>query len=201
MQDVEKALEGITDIRNQIALGRMFRGFGPAVIALTGLFAFMLMAAQLIWPQALAASDLALLGWWIFAAVLSVSIIGIEMFALSRRYHGGLAGSMIANAVQTFLPIGVAGAVVALIIMMNAPDLSWLLPGFWQILVAIGAFGSLKFLPKPIAIVGAWYFLAGTIVLLLGSHNVPLSPWAMGVPFAVGQVLMAAILFKTLEAA
>lgn len=199
MQDVEKALEGITDIRNQIALGRMFRGFGPAVIALTGLMAVMLMAAQLMWPQELAPSNFALLGWWIFAAILSVIIIGIEMFALSRRYHGGLAGSMIANAVQTFLPIGAAGAVIALIIFMNAPDLSWLLPGLWQMLIAIGTFSSLKFLPKPIAIVGAWYFLTGTIVLLLGSQNLPLSPFSMGIPFAVGQVLMAVTLFKTLE--
>ncbi|MDA8708192.1 hypothetical protein N9M10_02355 [Hellea sp.] len=199
MQNVEKALEGITDIRNQIALGRMFRGFGPAVIALTGLFALMLTAAQLIWPQKLAASDIALLGWWMFAAVLSVIIIGIEMFALSRRYHGGLAGSMISNAVQTFLPIGAAGAVIGLIILMNKPSLAWLLPGLWQILIAIGIFSSLKFLPKAIAITGAWYFLAGSIVLLLGSHNVPLSPLAMGVPFAIGQGVMALILFKTLE--
>ena len=199
MQDIEKALEGITDIRNQIAIGRMFRGFGPAVIALTGLFAAMLMAAQLMWPQELAASNLALLGWWIFAAVLSVIIIGIEMFALSRRYHGGLAGSMIANAVQTFLPIGAAGSVIALIILMNTPDLAWLLPGVWQILIAVGIFSAIKFLPNPIAIAGAWYFLTGTIVLLLGSQDVPLSPLAMGIPFGIGQALMAFILFKTLE--
>ena len=199
MQDIEKALESITDIRNQIALGRMFRGFGPAVIGLTGLFAVMLTAAQLLWPQELAASNFALLGWWIFAAVLSVIIIGIEMFALSRRYHGGLAGSMISNAVQTFLPIGAAGSVIGLIILMNTPELAWILPGIWQVLIAIGIFSSLKFLPNPIVIPGAWYFLAGTAVLLLGSQNIALSPLAMGIPFAVGQGLMAIILFKTLE--
>lgn len=199
MQDIEKALEGITDIRNQIALGRMFRGFGPAVIALTGLFAALLTAAQLLWPLELAASHAGLLGWWIFAATLSVIIIGIEMFALSRRHHGGLAGSMITNAVQSFLPIGAAGAVTALIILTNRPDLAWLLPGIWQILIALGIFGSLKFLPHQIAIAGAWYFLAGSVGLLLGSQGVPLSPLAMGIPFAIGQVLMAFILFKTLE--
>lgn len=199
MQDIEKALEGITDIRNQIAIGRMFRGFGPAVIALTGLFAALLTGAQLIWPQELAASNLALLGWWVFAAMLSVIIIGIEMFALSRRHHGGLAGSMIANAVQTFLPIGAAGAVIGLIILTNTPDLAWLLPGIWQILIAVGIFSSLNFLPNHIVGAGAWYFLAGTFVILLGSKGVALSPLAMGIPFAIGQVLMAFILFKTLE--
>jgi len=199
MQNIEKALGGIADIRNQIALGRMFRGFGPAVIALTGLFALMLTAAQLIWPQKLAASDVALLGWWMFVAVLSVALIGIEMFALSRRYHGGLAGSMITNAVQTFLPIGAAGAAIGLIILINKPNLAWLLPGLWQILISMGVFSSLKFLPKPVAVAGIWYFLAGTIVLLLGSNGMALTPLAMGVPFAIGQVLMASLLFKTLE--
>jgi len=121
------------------------------------------------------------------------------MFALSRRYHGGLAGSMIANAVQTFLPIGVAGSVIALIILMNTPNLAWLLPGVWQILIAVGIFSAIKFLPNLIAIAGGWYFLTGTVVLLLGSHDVPLSPMTMGLPFTIGQVLMAFILFKTLE--
>ena len=199
MQDIEKALEGITDIRNQIAIGRMFRGFGPAVIGLTGLFAVMLMGAQLLWPDKLAASNIALLGWWIFAAILCVTIIGIEMFALSRRYHGGLAGSMIAHAVQTFLPIGTAGAVLCFTIFSNRPELAWLLPGIWQILIALGIFGSLKFLPKPIVLAGVWYFVAGTVVLMLGSHSPTLSPLAMGIPFAIGQALMAFILFKTLE--
>jgi hypothetical protein len=134
-----------------------------------------------------------------FAAILSVIIIGIEMFALSRRHHGGLAGSMISNAVQTFLPIGAAGAVIAAVILVNRPDLAWSLPGLWQILIAIGIFNSLKFLPKLITIAGAWYFLAGAGVLLLGSYGASLSPLAMGVPFAVGQGVMALILFKTLE--
>ena len=199
MQDIDNALAGITDIRNQIALGRMFRGFGPAVIALTGLFATMLTTAQLLWPSALAATDMALLGWWMFAAVLCVIIIGIEMFALSRRFHGGLAGSMIANVVQSFLPVGAAGAVIALILLMNAPALAWCLPGLWQILIAIGIFGSLKFLPKAVVFAGSWYFLAGSIVLLLGSQNQSLSPLFMGIPFTVGQAVMALILFKTLE--
>ena len=147
----------------------------------------------------MAASHVALLGWWIFAAFLCVTIIGIEMFALSRRYHGGLAGSMIANAVQTFFPIGVAGAALCLVIFMNRPDLAWLLPGIWQILIALGIFSSLMFLPKPIIFAGVWYFIAGTVVMMLGSRGVALSPLAMGIPFAIGQALMALILFKTLE--
>ena len=200
MQDIEKALADITDIRNQMAAGHMFRGFGPAVIALTGLFAALLMAAQLVWPQTLASSALVLLGWWVFAAVLSVIFIGIEMTSLSRRHHGGLSDSMITHALQAFMPIGAVGAVIGIVIFQARPDLAWMLPGVWQLLIAIGVFHSLKFLPKLIVIAGGWYFLAGTIVLLLGSQGDALLPVFMGVPFAVGQWLMALILHKTLEA-
>ena len=199
MHNVNKALADISEIRNQMAVGRMFRGFSPAVVALTGLFAALLASAQIIWPRALAANEPALLGWWIFAAMLSVIFIGIEMFALSRRHHGGLADSMIINAVQTFLPIGGAGAVIGFIVLKNAPNLAWLLPGIWQLLIAIGIFSSLKFLPKLISIAGAWYFIAGTVGLFWGSLGQPPTSLAMGVPFAIGQWIMAFILFKTLE--
>ncbi len=41
---------------------------------------------------------------------------------------------------------------------------------------------------------GAWYFVAGFAVLLLASQSHALSPWTMGLPFVIGQLLMAAIL-------
>ena len=176
MHNVDKALADISEIRSQMAAGRMFRGFGPAVVALTGVFAALLTSAQMIWPDALAPTELALLGWWIFAAFLSVIFIGIEMFALSRRYHGGLADSMITNAVQTFLPIGAVGAVIGFVVLKNAPDSAWLLPGLWQLLIAIGIFSSLKFLPKLVAIAGGWYFVAGAAVLIWGSLGQLLTP-------------------------
>jgi hypothetical protein len=46
-----------------------------------------------------------------------------------------------------------------------------------------------------VALAGSWYFLAGFAVLLLASTTHTLSPWTMGLPFAIGQGLMAAILY------
>lgn len=199
MHNVNKALADITDIRNQMAAGRMFRGFAPAVIALTGLFAALLMAAQLLWPDALARDAMALLGWWVLAACMSVIFIGFEMLSLSRRYHGGLADSMVMQVIQTFFPVGAIGAAIGFIILKNAPDLAWLLPGLWQLLIAMGTFSALKFLPKRVFIAGLWYFLAGSTVLFLGSLSQTLTPWAMGISFAFGQWIMAFILYKTLK--
>ena len=41
---------------------------------------------------------------------------------------------------------------------------------------------------------GAWYLLTGLFCLTLGGAHA-FSPWAMGVPYGAGQVLVAAILF------
>ena len=70
-----------------------------------------------------------------------------------------------------------------------------MLPGLWQILTSLGVFASVRSLPRTVALAGAFYFLAGFAVLLLGSVSHALSPWTMGLPFAVGQALMAGILY------
>jgi hypothetical protein len=58
----------------------------------------------------------------------------------------------------------------------------------------LGVFASVRSLPRTIALGGAFYFLSGFTVLILASHSHALSPWAMGLPFAFGQSLMATIL-------
>jgi len=194
MRDVDRALADIANIRSQLAAGTMFRGFGPAVMAVTGALAAATAAAQSIWGETLAADTPTLLSCWVVTAVMSTVLIGAEMLARSRRHHGGLADAMIWNAIKQFLPAGFAGGAIALVLIRFVPDSLWLLPGLWQMLVALGLFASLRSLPPLIALVGAWYFAAGFAVLILASFDRSLSPWMMGVPFSVGQLLMAAVL-------
>ncbi len=80
-----------------------------------------------------------------------------------------------------------------------APETLWLLPGLWQVLVSLGIFASVRSLPRSVALVGAWYFVAGFTVLLIGSASHALSPWTMGLPFVIGQLLMAALLYIASE--
>ena len=40
---------------------------------------------------------------------------------------------------------------------------------------------------------GGWYLLTGRVCISLGGNRA-LSPWAMGVPYGAGQLLVAAIL-------
>jgi hypothetical protein len=193
MNDLHKALADIGNIRLHLAAGTMFRGFGPSVIAATGVLALATAAVQsMLFGQV--GDPIIFVAVWATVATFSAALIGFEMVARTRRQHGGLADAMLFNAVEHFLPVGAAGVVVCVILLRFAPDAAWLLPGLWQLLISVGLFVTLRFLPRSISIAGAWYFLAGATVLIISSQDRSLSPWGMGIPFGIGQLLMAGLL-------
>jgi hypothetical protein len=199
MTDLDKALADILAIRNQLAAGTAFQGYGPTAVAATALVALITTLAQSLWLDDPTAHPLAFLFGWSAAALVSASLIFVEMRARSRRHHSGLADAMVQQAAEQFLPAAVAGALLAVMFWRFAPETLWLLPGLWQILVSVGFFASVRTLPRNVALVAAWYFVSGFTVLLLGSLHHTLSPWSMGLPFVIGQLLMAALLYIASE--
>lgn len=194
MQDLQKALADIGSIRQQLAAGTLFRGLGPAVVATTGLLAAVTATAQSLWLAEPGQPPIQFLAAWAVTAILNAGLIGAEMIARTRRHHAGLADAMLMNAVGQALPAGVAGVGIALVLIQFAPDTLWVLPGLWQIFVGLGIFASVRSLPRTVTLAGAWYVAAGVLVLALSCQTQTLSPWAMGLPFVVGQLLLAAIL-------
>ncbi len=79
------------------------------------------------------------------------------------------------------------------------PESLWMLPGLWAMLFGLGIFASVRLLPPAIIWAGVFYLFAGTVCLALAQGPYALSPWAMGLPFGVGQLLTAALLYWTLE--
>ncbi|RVU17428.1 hypothetical protein [Methylobacterium oryzihabitans] len=195
MRDLDRALADIVAIRSQIAGGTTFRGYGPVTLAATGGLALLTAGAQSLWLDP-AAAPMTVLAGWVAAALLSAGLIGTDMLTRSRRLHSGLADAMIRNAVAQFVPAGTAGALLLVVLARGAPDCLWLLPGLWQVLVGLGIFAAARSLPGAVALAGAWYVVAGLAVLLLASETRALSPWAMGVPFAIGQVLVAVLIHR-----
>ena len=194
MRDLDKALADIFAIRSQIAAGTAFRGYGPAAVAATGGLALLTAILQFLWLDDPTGHPMEFLGGWAAAALISGGMIWTEMQARSRRHHSGLADAMVLQAVEQFLPAGAAGVLLAVLLWKFAPEALWLLPGLWQVLVSLGVFASVRSLPRTVAFAGAWYFVAGFGCLLLASQTHALSPWTMGLPFVIGQLLMAAIL-------
>jgi hypothetical protein len=70
-----------------------------------------------------------------------------------------------------------------------------MVPGLWQIIFSLGFFASCRSLPRPLYAVGVWYLAAGLTSFAIAGETGAFSPWVMGIPFGLGQLLMAAILY------
>jgi hypothetical protein len=196
MNDLNKAIGDISSIRMQVARSTEFRGYGPATLAATGLFAAVAGAVQALWLPDPANHAVAYLAIWISTAIVSAALIGTQMRARTHRVHSGLANEMILMAVEQFLPSVAAGALLTFAIMRYVPGAVWMLPGLLQIVFSLGVFSSCRFLPRPMLAAGAWYLVTGLVCISLAGNRA-LSPWAMAIPYGAGQVLVAAILFFT----
>jgi len=193
MREVEDALSQLAFIQDRFAASTRFRGLAPFAVATTGVIAILVATTETIGP------DAGLAGWgfvptWIATAAVAVLLIGVEALGRARRLHAGMADMMLASTLRLLLPFGAAGVVMTFVIMHVAPDVAWILPGLWQMLVALMGFSAIGTLPKTIVWPAAWYFLTGTTTLLLGAYSGTPEPWMMGVPFGVGQLLVAFVL-------
>lgn len=194
MNDLHKALGDISSMRRQMARSTEFRGYGPATLATTAGFAILASVAQSHWVPRPAEHVGAYLSIWIWTALASAGLIGVQMQTRSRRLHSGLADEMIRLAVEQFLPAALAGTLITFVLVRYAPQATWMLPGLWQVIFSLGVFSSCRFLPRPMLAAGIWYMATGLICMSFGDARA-FSPWAMGIPYACGQLLVAAVLY------
>jgi len=194
MQDLHKALGDIESIRRQVARSTEFRGYGPATVAGTALMAVGAAALQNRWLPDPANHVGQYLVLWLATAALAASMAGAQMYTRSRRLHSGMSDEMIQMAVEQFLPSVGASLLLTFVLFRYVPSSVWMLPGIWQIVFSLGIFASCRFLPRAMLAAGAWYLLTGLVCIALGDNRA-LSPWAMGIPYAAGQLLVAGVLY------
>jgi len=193
MPDLNEALAEIRQIRSQVARDTQFRGYGPASITASGVLALLVAAGQAHWMRN-RANFSAFAAVWIATALLSLAMVGVQTAVRARRVHSGLALEMIKSAVEQFLPALTVGLLLTTVVARAAPREVWMLPGLWQLLFSLGVFASCRFLPRQTFVIGVWYLVTGLATLVLQSGTRALLPWTMGIPFGVGQLLVAAIL-------
>ncbi len=181
-------------IRHQVARSTQFRGYGPASAAFSGLLAFAVAFVQSGSVVRREDDFIGGFGVWIGTAAVVVVLSSLEMLARATRAHSGFAQEMILSAVEQLLPAFVAGLLMTLVFVRVAPEAYWMLPGLWELLFSMGIFASCRFLPRPMFAAGVWYLVAGLCSLLICGATKTFSPWAMGLPFGVGQVAIAAVL-------
>lgn len=191
--ELQKALAEIRTIRDQMARGMEFRGYGPCTLAATGVLALLAALGQSHWLPNPAQDVGDYLRLWTATAAVSFTVVLIETVLRAQRVHSTLAPQMVRSALEQFLPAIVAGLLLTVVLVRRAEPNLWMLPGLWQLIFGLGVFASCRVLPRQMFAVGLWYLSAGLVCLALGDSRA-LSPWAMGIPFGVGQMLVAAVL-------
>jgi hypothetical protein len=197
--ELHEALSQISEIRRQMARTAVFRGYRSATAAFSGCVAIATAAAQSMFlsdPQLHVSTYLA---FWLVAALLSVAAAATEMVLRCVKSRSPLQRELTIQAAEQFVPSLATGALLTLVMALFAHDETWLLPGLWAILFAMGVFASRRVLPGAVVIVGGYYLLAGLIAIAETDPRTAFSPWTMALIFAPGQFLAAVVLWWTLE--
>lgn len=197
--ELHEALTQIAAIRQQVARTAVFRGYRAAPVAFSGLLAFVTAGVQAWKLPDPAGNPPAFLAIWVSAALLSVLACGGEMVWRTRRLSSALESEKTLMAVGQFLPCLAAGALLLLVFARFAPESLPLLPGLWAVVFGLGIFASCRFLPAGIVWVGVFYLAAGLTAVAWGQGPYAFSPWTMGLPFGIGQLLAAWLLYRTPE--
>jgi hypothetical protein len=193
VNDLRQALAQINAIRTQVARDTQFRGYGPVSIAASGLLALLVAAVQSrVIKDGRDFSTFLVI--WVATAAVTVVLTASEAIGRARRVHHGLANEMIHLAAEQFLPAIVIGVLLTGALVWTAPQELWMLPGLWELLFSLGVFASCRFLPRQMMVVGIWYLLAGLTCLVVQSGSKTFAPWTMGIPFGVGQLMVAVVL-------
>jgi hypothetical protein len=194
MTELRQALAEISAIRAQVARGTQFRGYGPLSIASSGVLALLVAAVEARWLRESTGDVAVFLLIWVSTAAVSVVLATFETINRARRVHSEFAGEMLHAAVEQFLPAIVVGILLTAALTRVARQEIWMLPGLWEMVFSLGVFASCRFLPRQMFAVGMWYLVSGLTCLMIASGPQVLSPWEMGIPFGVGQLLVAAVL-------
>ena len=126
-------------------------------------------------------------------------MVAAEIIVRARRSDSALQRDLSVLAIETFLPCVVAGGLLTAVLARFSPPACWMLPGLWAILFGLGLFASCRVLPRQMFWIGGFYLLSGLGCLMEAQGASAFSPWAMGLPFGAGQLLTAAVLYRTLE--
>ena len=196
--ELREALSRIAEIRERLERADVFRGYRALPVAFSGVLA---VAAGLLQPLLVPEPVEDLRGYltlWLGVAALSAAATGLSILLRGASESPG-ARAVTRLAVGQFLPCLLSGACVTAVLVRFTPESVWLLPGVWQVLFGQGVFASCRLLPRGTFGVACFYLFAGCCCLGLARGEHALSPWAMALPFGVGQFATAALLYWALE--
>jgi len=191
--ELRDAIDQITTIRSQLAATEHLKSLRAIPVALSGVLAIVAAVVQMVWLEAPLDYPRRYLMLWCGAAIISGILAGVVVARRTLRCPGELSAANAWLAVRQFAPSLAVGAIVTWFIVDKLPHLLWVLPGLWQLLFGLGNLAAHRLLPAPAFFIGVTFVATGTCCLWFG--EAALDPWAMGLPFAAGQLALAAILW------
>ena len=197
--ELREALSHIAEIRARVAVSEGFRGYRAFPVGVSGVLAVVVALVQpFLVPDP--GGDLpGYLTLWLATALAGAAAAASGIWWRWRTVDQPLSQQLTRLAVSQFLPCLAAGGLVTLAVARHAPEAGWMLPGLWQVLFSLGIFASCRLLPRPILGVAIFYLACGTLNLAAHTASSAYSPWGMALPFGVGQLATAIILYWHLE--
>ena len=197
---VDKAMAQIEEIHGHLLKGQIFHGYRTFPVMLMGCLAIAAAWGQFFFRAAL--SPTGYVAYW----------TGVAFFAFAMG-SGGLVQDYLCAAtpaarrktrivVGQLLPSLAVGVVLSYGFMQTKDSsLVAFLPALWALLYGLGLLSSRPFLPRMMGWVAGFYLLCGCVLLhrAVGLGIGGLSPWSVGLPFGLGQLVSALALYWNLE--
>ena len=196
---LDDALDQIADIRLQMAATRVFRGYRCASTLFSAVIAVITAIIQHFWIPDAAHHVEAYLQLWFSAGAICIAVVAGSMIIRYRRSDSPLDRELALTAIQQFLPCLIVGGLFTYVLGDVAWQTMWIVPGLWSIFFGMGIIASRPLLPAGTMFVGAFYLLCGLISIEWARLYEAFSPWAMAIPFGVGQAMASGILYWKLE--
>lgn len=195
--EIDKALEHLEEIHNQVHRSEFYRGYRSVLVASAGLVA--LVAAFFQSRFVLASQPLTFVTFWVTVAAANFFLPAGQILFHYFAHQKGLERRKTRLAVSQFLPCLLAGAFLTFAVCKTDTAFIIFLPGLWSILFGMGVYASKPYLPGAIHWMAGFFFLGGLVLLALVPSGQSLFPWGMGLDFGLGLFLGAGILYVNLE--
>ncbi|MDX1970331.1 MAG: hypothetical protein SFV23_24385 [Planctomycetaceae bacterium] len=197
--ELRSAVCQLAEIQQRLSSAETFRGFRAATVAATAVFGLLAAIVQGLWIPVPMADPVGYITLWV-----SVALAGSVASFAEVAYRGWCSESPREFArtrvvIEQLLPSLLLGAAVTWAICDWQPSATWLLPSLWSGLFGLGILAASRWLPRPVAWVGAYYLVSATLPLLAGPGELSCSPWWMAQSFGVGQTALAVVLYICLE--
>jgi hypothetical protein len=191
---LDRALAQLSEIHAQVLRSEVYRGYRARPCLWTAAIAVI---AALLQERLLPAADgAAYARYWSAVGLIGVALPAFDLWSGRIARHESWRRTLTV-AGQLVPALAVGAALPWLLLRHGDAAIAWL-PGLWVTLFGLGLFASLPYLPRAVLWVATFYLCAGALLLLDARPGLP-SPWSVGLPFALGQLAAAGVLWTSLE--